>query len=101
MAQPSLVEPMNLELVHQPVEEPVWFLKPCSKQRFSLLYLSLSLFENLSTFMLLICCHGSNSDVRSKAFQAVDQFLQMVKQCYEKVFSELRLAFALLQLTIL
>lgn len=26
-----------------------------------------------------------NSDVRSKAFQAVDQFLQIVKQTYEKV----------------
>lgn len=26
-----------------------------------------------------------NSDVRSKAFQAVDQFLQIVKQYHEKV----------------
>ena len=33
----------------------------------------------LSSFLIL------NSDVRSKAFQAVDQFLQMLKQFQEKV----------------
>jgi len=33
--------------------------------------------------------HGLNSDVRTKAFQAVDQFLQIAKQHYEKVYSEI------------
>ena len=46
-------------------------------------------FSYLSFFeTVIICypCHGSNSDVRSKAFQAVDQFLQIAKQYYEKVY---------------
>lgn len=44
-------------------------------------------FGYFSLFEAVISCHGSNSDVRSKAFQAVDQFLQMAKQHYEKVYS--------------
>ena len=40
---------------------------------------------------MVACCsfHCLNSDVRTKAFQAVDQFLQIAKQHYEKVYSEI------------
>jgi len=40
------------------------------------------------TLIAQCSCHGLNSDVRTKAFQAVDQFLQIAKQHYEKVYSE-------------
>lgn len=41
------------------------------------------------TLIAQCSCHGLNSDVRIKAFQAVDQFLQIAKQHYEKVYSEI------------
>lgn len=38
-----------------------------------------------AVYMNIVAPFLLNSDVRSKAFQAVDQFLQIVKQYHEKV----------------